>query len=118
MAARNWNWTGKNTEFVWDLRKTGFFLKAAVSRAVRLRECPLGELPHRLYCSNVPKVQFLMALTKRADRSTTDSQKNRWQYDLKARGDCNIDTKCYVQSFNSSKRYSITLLPVIYLPKF
>ena len=35
----------KNTEFVWKLRKTGLrFGKEAVSRAVRLNECPLWEL--------------------------------------------------------------------------
>lgn len=34
----------KNTEFVWELRKM-YFAKAVVSRAFRLRECPLGELP-------------------------------------------------------------------------
>ena len=35
----------KNTEFVWEFRKTCFFVKAAVGRAIRLRECSLGELP-------------------------------------------------------------------------
>ena len=35
----------KNTEFVWEFRKKGGSLKAAVIRAVRLRECPLGVLP-------------------------------------------------------------------------
>ena len=36
----------KNTEFLQELRKTGFCeFKAAVSRAVCLRECALGELP-------------------------------------------------------------------------
>ena len=34
----------KNTEFVWEVSKRGF-VKAAVSRAVPLREGPLGELP-------------------------------------------------------------------------
>ena len=33
----------KNTEVVWELRKTGF-VKAVVSRAVCLQGCPLGEL--------------------------------------------------------------------------
>jgi len=33
----------KNTEVVWELRKTGF-VKAVVSRAVHLQGCPLGEL--------------------------------------------------------------------------
>ena len=33
----------KITEFVWELRKQGFVI-AVVSRAVRLRECPLGQL--------------------------------------------------------------------------
>ena len=36
-------WECKNTEFEWELRKRGL-VKAVVSRAVRLRECPLGEL--------------------------------------------------------------------------
>ena len=31
----------KNTEVVWELRKTGF-VKAVVSRAVWLQGCPLG----------------------------------------------------------------------------
>ena len=36
----------KDTEFVWELRKTGFVKMAVqLSRAVRLRECPLGQLP-------------------------------------------------------------------------
>ena len=36
----------KNTQFVWELRKTAFCeQKVAVSRAFRLRERPLGELP-------------------------------------------------------------------------
>ena len=40
----------KNTVFVWELRKTGSSnVKVAVSRAVRLRECPSGELPP--YCA-------------------------------------------------------------------
>ena len=34
----------KNTEFVWELRKT-HFVKVAISRAFRLRERPLGEHP-------------------------------------------------------------------------
>ena len=34
----------KNTDFLWELKKTRFF-EGAISRAVRLRECPLGELP-------------------------------------------------------------------------
>ena len=33
----------KITEFVWELRKTGF-VKVAVNRAVRLRQRPLGQL--------------------------------------------------------------------------
>ena len=32
-----------NTEFVWELKHG--FVKAVVGRAVRLRECPLRELP-------------------------------------------------------------------------
>ena len=35
----------KNREFVWELRKTCFFVKATVGRAIRLRECSLEELP-------------------------------------------------------------------------
>ena len=34
----------KNTEFVWELRKT-HFVKVAISRAFQLRERPLGEHP-------------------------------------------------------------------------
>ena len=34
----------KNTEFVWELSKTGF-CKGGRSSAVHLRECSLGELP-------------------------------------------------------------------------
>ena len=44
-GVHNWSWPlteTENIEFVWELRKSGF-VKAAVSRAVRLLECPLGE---------------------------------------------------------------------------
>ena len=35
-------WHGISTEFVWELKRG--FVKVAVRRAVRLRECPLREL--------------------------------------------------------------------------
>lgn len=35
----------KNTEFLWELRKTGFCEGECKYRAVRFRECLLGELP-------------------------------------------------------------------------
>ena len=38
----------KNTEFVWEFRKTGFCEGGSKYRAVRLRECPLVELS--MYC--------------------------------------------------------------------
>ena len=39
----------KNTEFEWELSKRGF-VKVGVSRAVHLREGPLGELPRINLC--------------------------------------------------------------------
>ena len=43
----------KNIEFLWESKKWSF-VKVAVSRTVRLRECPLGELPLYFVKQNSP----------------------------------------------------------------
>ena len=69
-AGRLQEW--KNTEFLRELRKTGFCeFKVTVRRAVHLRECALGELPLTVIISN--NNDFLAVLLELKKRYTAQA---------------------------------------------